>query len=203
MTLKPPRTPGDFAPTHISSRAYKVQALLLPNHSAVVTPRKSNRNGVMSPNARPPSFPVPSTFLFSLITSRRVRALTPVPPHSPRGNRVLRPSPPGPSSSGCLYLVPPRCQAGDRVAGEPRGQREQGPNPLPLPPAHARPGLASRSGRHCQALWELLRGQHCGATDMETQQGHGSWGLPFRIQQPIGIGGIHKPETGHRDGRAQ
>lgn len=101
---------------------------------------------------------------------------------SPRGQALLRVSAPT-----CL----PRCQAGGRVAGEPRGQREQGPNPLPLHLCVL--VLAWHSGRHCRALCELLREQHSvsrGATNTRHSRVTGLGVCPLESYNPLELGGF-------------
>lgn len=138
-----PGTRG-FCQAQTRSHIYKSEALL-PGRNAVITPAKvTTWLGVTSypysmfPNSKHTSFypeSLPGESGHSLPSSHRAM----------RGNIMLRPNPQGGhallrvSAPTCL----PLCQAGGGWQGS-RGQREQGPNPLPLPPVHARAGLALR-----------------------------------------------------------
>lgn len=91
-----------------------------------------------------------------------IRALTLIQPHSPKRQQHAQAQPPGwPSPTQVSApLCRHRCQAGYRVAGEPRDRGSK--NQIPCLCHLYVFRLAWRSGRHRQALCELLQEQHCG-----------------------------------------
>lgn len=181
-----PQTFGDFAPTYISSHVYKIQALS-PNHSAMITPSKSNSHGLVSPNTHSPSCPISSTFLFSLITSLLSQGTYSYSATQPREAAACSGPAPGvkPCSGGLHLHAFPDARQGAGWPGSlgDRGSKDQIRCPC----------TCACSGRHCRALCELLRERHSvsrGATDTRHSRVTALGVCPLESYNPLELWGF-------------